>query len=112
MEYLIITEKTATGYSGYAPDLPGCIASGASASEVRSLMREGIEFHLEGLRLGGFPVPPPSSEAVFFPVSSWAGAGFLLKKIYPGCRPGLDELSFCPCEYRPSGDHDNLPDEL
>jgi predicted RNase H-like HicB family nuclease len=39
MEYLVVIEKTATGYSGYAPDLPGCFASGASTSEVRSLMR-------------------------------------------------------------------------
>jgi predicted RNase H-like HicB family nuclease len=69
MQYLVIIEKTVTGYSGYSPDLPGCVASGVSAGEVRNLMREGIEFHIEGLRLGGFPVPPPSSEAVFFTVS-------------------------------------------
>ncbi|PKL10087.1 MAG: hypothetical protein CVV51_00505 [Spirochaetae bacterium HGW-Spirochaetae-7] len=69
MEYLIIIEKTATGYSGYAPDLPGCVATGFTTDEVRSLMREGIQFHIEGLRLGGFTVPPPSSEAVFFSVS-------------------------------------------
>ncbi len=69
MEYLIIIEKSATGFSGFAPDLPGCIATSTNADEVRRLMREGIEFHIEGLRLRGCPVPPPSSEAFFFAVS-------------------------------------------
>lgn len=70
MDYLIVIEKTTTGYSGYAPDLPGCIATGKTADDVRRLMHEGIEFHIEGLRLEGFPVPPPSSEALFFAVSN------------------------------------------
>jgi predicted RNase H-like HicB family nuclease len=69
MDYLIIIEKTGTGYSAYAPDLPGCIATASTVAEVRRLMREGIEFHIKGLRLEGYPVPLPSSEALFFTVA-------------------------------------------
>ncbi|MFZ4617421.1 MAG: type II toxin-antitoxin system HicB family antitoxin [Rectinemataceae bacterium] len=69
MVYLIIIEKTGTGYSACAPDLPGCIANSSNVVEARRLMREGIEFHIEGLRLEGYPVPLPSSEALFFAVA-------------------------------------------
>jgi len=66
MDYLIVIEKTSTGYSAYAPDLPGCIATGEDLDAVRSRMREAVEFHIEGLRLESYPVPEPSSRAVFF----------------------------------------------
>jgi len=57
MKVLIIVEETGTGYSAYAPDLPGCIATGATRAEVEKEMREAIEFHLEGMRAHG-EVPP------------------------------------------------------
>ena len=50
MKYLIIVEKTNTGYSAYSPDLDGCVATGGTREEVEQAMREAIEFHLEGLR--------------------------------------------------------------
>ena len=66
MDYLIVLEETTTGYSAYAPDLPGCIATGKTLDEVRTRMREAVEYHIKGLRLEWFPVPAPSSKAVFF----------------------------------------------
>jgi predicted RNase H-like HicB family nuclease len=59
MKYLVIYEKTATGYSAYAPDLPGCITTGRTLEETERLMKEAIEFHLEGLREDGLPIPAP-----------------------------------------------------
>ena len=61
--YLIIIEQTQTGYSAYSPDLPGCVAAGETKGEVLNLIREAIEFHIEGLRLHGEPVPEPTIEA-------------------------------------------------
>ena len=63
--YLIIIEDTATGFSAYSPDLPGCIATGRTRAEVEAEMREAVEFHIEGLRLAGEPVPEPHSEAAY-----------------------------------------------
>jgi len=58
-KYTIFIERTSTGYSAYAPDLPGCIAAASSLEEVRQLMKEAIEFHIEGMRLNGDVVPEP-----------------------------------------------------
>ena len=57
--YLIVIEETSTGYSAYCPDLEGCVSTGATQEEVERNMREAIEFHLEGLREEGYPVPEP-----------------------------------------------------
>ena len=65
MQYAIVIEKSATGYGAYVPDLPGCIAVGESEDEVRALIGEAIEFHLDGLREDGVPVPPPSSRVEY-----------------------------------------------
>ena len=61
MQYLVVLEKGEAGFGAYVPDLPGCIAAGETEEEVLALIREAIEFHLEGLRLHGEPVPAPSS---------------------------------------------------
>jgi predicted RNase H-like HicB family nuclease len=61
MRYLVVVEKGATSFGAYVPDLPGCIAAGETREEVLDLIREAIEFHIEGLRQEGQPVPPPSS---------------------------------------------------
>lgn len=61
MRYLVIVEKGPTSFGAYVPDLPGCIAAGESKDEVLTLIREAIEFHIEGLKQDGLPVPPPSS---------------------------------------------------
>ena len=67
--YLIIIEDTATGFSAYSPDLPGCVATGATRAEVESEMHDAIEFHIEGLRLSGFDVPEPRSHAAYCEVT-------------------------------------------
>jgi predicted RNase H-like HicB family nuclease len=61
MKYLIVYEKSATGWGAYAPDLPGLGAAGKTLEEVKDLIREGIEFHLEGMRANGDPIPAPSA---------------------------------------------------
>jgi predicted RNase H-like HicB family nuclease len=65
MRYAIVIEKGPTSYGAYVPDLPGCIAFGQSSDEVRRLIAEVIEFHLEGLRLHGDAIPQPSSLAEY-----------------------------------------------
>ncbi len=69
-KYLIIIEKTATGYSAYSPDLPGCVATGGDRAEVESEMKEAIEFHIEGLKLSGYPIPQPGSLASYCEVAA------------------------------------------
>ncbi len=66
MEYTVIIEQGPTSFGAYAPDLPGCVAVGETREEVLELMREAIEFHLDGLRAAGEEVPLPahSSERV------------------------------------------------
>jgi predicted RNase H-like HicB family nuclease len=61
MQYLIVVEKTATGFSAYSPDLPGCVSTGSTREEIEKNIREAIEFHLEGLRQEGHELPPPST---------------------------------------------------
>ncbi len=61
MRYMIVIEKTATGYSTYAPDLPGCVATGATVDEVRTLIEQAIRLHIDGLRKDGEPVPDPQT---------------------------------------------------
>ena len=61
MRYLVVVEKGPNSYGAYVPDLPGCAVAGESRDEVLTLIREAIEFHIEGLRESGQPVPPPSS---------------------------------------------------
>jgi len=63
MKYLVIYEKTATGYSAYAPDLPGCVTTGPTLRETEQLMKEAIAFHLDGLREDGLPIPEPTTRA-------------------------------------------------
>ena len=61
MRYLVVVEKGPSSYGAHVPDLPGCIAAGETKDEVLSLIREAIEFHLEGLRQDGQPIPPAAS---------------------------------------------------
>ena len=63
MNYVVIYEKSQTGWAAYVPDLPGVVTTGQTRDEVRSLIQEAIEFHLDGMREDGIPVPPPSAEA-------------------------------------------------
>jgi predicted RNase H-like HicB family nuclease len=61
MKYTVIVEKGDTSWGAYVPDLPGCIAAGESRDEVLKLIREAVEFHIEGLRQQGESVPEPHS---------------------------------------------------
>lgn len=69
-KYLIIVEKTESGFSAYSPDVPGCGSLGATKSEVERNIQEAIEFHLEGLREEGFPVPEPTSYSSYIDVAA------------------------------------------
>jgi predicted RNase H-like HicB family nuclease len=62
-EYLVIYERSETGWGAYCPDLPGLGVVGATREEVERLIREGIAIHIEGLRKHGDPVPEPASTA-------------------------------------------------
>lgn len=61
MQYAVIIEKGATSFGAYVPDLPGCVAVGHTEAEVKELIREAIEFHLEGMREEGLTIPQPVS---------------------------------------------------
>ena len=61
MRYAVIIEKGSTSYGAYVPDLPGCVAVGDTAEEVKTLIQEAIEFHLESLQEDGESIPQPNS---------------------------------------------------
>ncbi|MBK7927111.1 MAG: type II toxin-antitoxin system HicB family antitoxin [Bryobacterales bacterium] len=63
MKYTVIYEKGDSTWGAYVPDLPGVIAAGDSREEVECLIREAVEFHIEGLKAEGLSVPPPASSA-------------------------------------------------
>jgi predicted RNase H-like HicB family nuclease len=65
MRYAIVIEKTRTGYSAFVPDLPGCVATGASQSDVELEMKSAIRFHIDGLMEDGLPVPKATSIAEY-----------------------------------------------
>ena len=65
MKYLIVIERTDTGYSAYAPDVPGCVATGDTREEVEREMKGAIAFHLDGLKAEGMAVPQPSSSSPY-----------------------------------------------
>ncbi len=65
-KYLVVYEKTKTGYSAYAPDLPGVIATGKTKSIIEKNIFAAIQFHLEGLKEEKFPIPKPQAESEMF----------------------------------------------
>ena len=70
MQYLVVIEKGDSSYGADVPDLPGCVAAAESETEVRQLIREAIEFHIEGLREHGEPVPVPNSSSAIVEVGA------------------------------------------
>ena len=70
MQYIIVIEKSPKNYAAYAPDLPGCIATGATREETVYEMRQAIQFHIESLRAHGDPVPEPQSTATVVDVAA------------------------------------------
>jgi predicted RNase H-like HicB family nuclease len=63
MRYAVVIEKANGNYSAYVPDLPGCVATGATVAEVEREIRDAIRFHIEGLKSDGIDVPEPTSIA-------------------------------------------------
>ena len=70
MRYAIVVEKGPTSYGAYVPDLPGCVATAETRTEVLQLIREAIEFHIETMREDGLSVPGPSSSAEYVEVAT------------------------------------------
>ena len=68
MRVLLLMEKTDTGYSAYAPDVPGCVAAGTTLEGTERLMREALEFHLEGMRKAGALPPEATTVATWVEV--------------------------------------------
>jgi predicted RNase H-like HicB family nuclease len=64
-KYLIVIERAGETYSAYSPDLPGCIATGATVAETEQVMREAIQFHIDGLLEDGDPIPEPQAIAEY-----------------------------------------------
>ena len=63
MQYVVILEEGPESWGAYVPDLPGCVAVGETRQEVLGLIREAIEFHLDGMKEGGDPIPEPHSHS-------------------------------------------------
>lgn len=70
MRYAIVIERAEDNYSAYVPDLPGCVATGATLAEVEAEIRDAIAFHLEGMREDGLAVPSPSSQVDYVEVAA------------------------------------------
>jgi predicted RNase H-like HicB family nuclease len=68
MKYAVIVEEGEDSFGAYVPDLPGCIAAAETKKEVLELIQEAIEFHIEGLREEGQPIPQPSSSIEYVEV--------------------------------------------
>ena len=70
MRYAVVIEKAESNYSAYVPDLPGCVATGASIQQVEAEIREAIGFHIEGLREDGSLVPSQSSQVEYIEIAA------------------------------------------
>ena len=68
--YMVVVERGETSWGAHVPDLPGCVVVAESREEVLQLIREAIEFHIDGLKQAGVPVPTPSSEGEFVEVGA------------------------------------------
>lgn len=69
-KFLIIVERSETGYSAYSPDVPGCGSTGKTKEEVERNIEEAIKFHLEGLQAEGYEIPEPSSYSSYIEVAA------------------------------------------
>jgi len=68
MRYMIVIEEGETSFGAYVPDLPGCVAVGETEAEVKQLIQEAIEFHLEDLKDSGVSIPKPLSKSEYIEV--------------------------------------------
>lgn len=65
MRYAVVIEKAEANYSAYVPDLPGCVATGATIEEVEREIRDAIAFHLDGMRADGLEIAEPTSKVEY-----------------------------------------------
>jgi predicted RNase H-like HicB family nuclease len=72
VKYAVVIEHTPNNFAAYVPDLPGCVATGATRAEIEHNIREAIAFHLEGLQEDGLPIPEPQTEAIVVEVDAVA----------------------------------------
>ena len=72
MQYAIVIERGENSFGAYVPDLPGCVAVGESEEEARTLIREALAFHLDGLREDGEPIPLPSAHVEYVEIAAAA----------------------------------------
>ena len=70
MRYAVIIEEGENSFGAYVPDLPGCVAVAETKEEVLTLIQEAIDFHIEGLREDGQPIPEPSSSVEYVDVKA------------------------------------------
>ncbi|OGT05422.1 MAG: hypothetical protein A2143_00175 [Gallionellales bacterium RBG_16_57_15] len=70
MRYAIVVEKAGNNFSAYAPDLPGCVATGSSVKEAEQEIQAAIKFHIDGLREDGLPIPAPSSVVEYLEIAA------------------------------------------
>uniref|UniRef100_E6PLM3 HicB-like antitoxin of toxin-antitoxin system domain-containing protein n=1 Tax=mine drainage metagenome TaxID=410659 RepID=E6PLM3_9ZZZZ len=70
MRYAIVIEPADGNFSAYVPDLPGCVATGATVAETEREIREAIAFHLEGLQQDGLTIPPPQSQVEYVEIAT------------------------------------------
>jgi predicted RNase H-like HicB family nuclease len=70
MRYAVVIEQGEAGFGAYVPDLPGCIAAAETREEVVRLIQDAIEFHIEGLKENGEPLPTPTSSIEFIDVAA------------------------------------------
>ena len=63
MKYVVVYERTGTGWSAYVPDLPGSVSAGKTREETERLMKEAISFHLDSMREDNEPIPEPTTWA-------------------------------------------------
>ncbi|HEY3974582.1 MAG TPA: type II toxin-antitoxin system HicB family antitoxin [Candidatus Sulfotelmatobacter sp.] len=68
MKYLVIYEKSATGWGSYAPDLPGLGVAAKTLEEAKEVIREAVDFHIEGMREHGEEVPVPTATTEYITV--------------------------------------------
>ena len=68
--FLVVIEKAAGNFSAYSPDIPGCVATGASREETKARMQQAIEMHVRGLREDGLAIPEPTSSVEYVDVAS------------------------------------------
>jgi predicted RNase H-like HicB family nuclease len=70
MRYAVVIESAGRNYSAYVPDLPGCVATGDTQQEAEQAIREAIEFHIDGLRRDGEPIPAATSVVNYVEVAA------------------------------------------